>query len=193
MADGYQETIEGDIGAAARTVASLADAADSIAAIARLLAEALKAGNTVIFAGNGGSAADAQHLAAELAGRFLLERRPLAVTALTTNTSVLTAVGNDYGFEEVFARQIEGLARSGDAVVLISTSGTSPNILRAFEAARAGGCRVAVLTGARGSRLAGQADASLVVDADSPPRIQEAHIVAGHVICGLVEAELAGG
>lgn len=186
------ESVLSDIDAAARGVASLAEAADAIEAIASLLIGCLREGGAAIFAGNGGSAADAQHLAAELSGRFLFDRRPLSAMAVTTNTSVLTSVGNDYGFEEVFARQIEASARPGDAVVLISTSGASPNIVRSLEAARAKDCRVVVFTGPRGRDLAARADAALVVEAESTPRIQEAHIVAGHIVCGLVESALAG-
>ena len=187
-----EDAIRNDIEAAAKAVMALEDKSDSIAAIVRTLVDTLKGGGTVILAGNGGSAADAQHLAAELSGRYLLDRRALPAIAVTTNTSVLTAVGNDFGFEEVFARQIEASARPGDAVVLISTSGASPNVVRALEVAREKECTVVVLTGPRGRDLADRADAALVVDADTTPRVQEAHIVAGHIICGLVEAALAG-
>lgn len=189
MSDSVRQEIE----AAARAVASLADKVADIERIAGLVTDTLAAGGAVHFAGNGGSAADAQHLAAELAGRYLLDRRPLAASALTTNSSALTAIANDMGYEEVFARQIGAAARPGDVVVLISTSGTSPSIVRAFAAAREAGCRVAVMTGPKGTELADAADAGLVVGAETTPHIQEAHIAAGHIICGMVEASLADG
>lgn len=181
-----------EVTAASEVVSALAGQAGALATISDMLIEAFRTGGTVFLAGNGGSAADAQHLAAELAGRFLQDRRPLPAVAITTNTSVLTAVANDYGFDEVFARQVEAQARGGDVVVLISTSGASPNIVRALDAARKRGCAIVVLTGRRGRDLAARSDAALVVDSEATPRIQEAHIVAGHVICGLVEAALGG-
>jgi D-sedoheptulose 7-phosphate isomerase len=179
--------------AASAVVASLETKADDIAAIASIVIETLRSGGTVFLAGCGGSAADAQHWAAELSGRYLKDRRPLSAVALTTNTSVLTAIGNDLGFDEVFSRQVQAHAGPGDAVLLVSTSGRSPSILAAFEAARERGSKVAVVTGPRGTELAARADASLVVDAEKTPRIQEAHAVAGHIICGLVEDALADG
>lgn len=185
------ESIKTEIEAAVSAVGSLADSCDEIAAIADLIRASLAGGGSAIFAGNGGSAADAQHLAAELSGRFLKDRRPLAATAVTTNASALTAIANDYGFEEVFARQIAAAARPGDVVVLISTSGTSPNVVKALAAARAKDCSVAVFTGPRGRDLAEMADAALVIQTASTPHIQEAHIAAGHIVCGLVEAALA--
>jgi D-sedoheptulose 7-phosphate isomerase len=187
------EAIRDEIRAASAAIGSLQAGADDIAAIASLVVETLRGGGTVFLAGCGGSAADAQHWAAELSGRYLKDRRPLSAVALSTNSSVLTAIGNDLGFDEVFSRQVQAHAGPGDAVLLISTSGRSPSILAAFEAARAQGSRVAVITGRRGSELAARADASLVVDSEHTPRIQEAHAVAGHIICGFVEDAIADG
>ena len=166
--------------------------AGSLEAAARLLLEAFRAGRRVFFFGNGGSAADAQHLAAEFVNRFLRERPPLPALALTTDTSVLTSVANDRAYDEVFARQIEALAAEGDVAVALSTSGRSPSVVRAVEVARKLGLRVVVLTGARGEGLARAADVALVVPSEATPRVQEVHLLAGHVLCDLVEAALFG-
>lgn len=159
----------------------------------RMLAKALRSGNKVLFFGNGGSAADAQHLAAELTGRFMKERPSLAGLALTTNSSSITALGNDYGYESIFARQIEGLARRGDVAVGISTSGNSPNVLKALAAARSRKVITVGMTGAKGGKLASAVDYCIRIPSDSTPRIQEGHILAGHVLCEIVEQELFGG
>lgn len=151
------------------------------------ITRALKRGNKIIFFGNGGSAADSQHLAAELIGRFEKERRSLAAIALTTDTSALTALGNDYGFQTVFARQLQGLGRRGDVAVAISTSGNSKNVLEAVRQARKMGIKVLSLTGCGGGKLAGLSDISLIVPSRRTARIQESHICAAHVICELVE------
>ncbi len=166
--------------------------AGSVEAVARLLVGAFRAGRRVFFFGNGGSAADAQHLAAEFVNRFLRERPPLAALALTTDTSVLTSVANDRAYDEVFARQLEALAAEGDVAVALSTSGRSPSVVRGIEVARKLGLRAVVFTGARGEALARAADAALVVPSEATPRIQEVHILAGHVVCELVEAALFG-
>lgn len=147
----------------------------------------LQSGGCIYWLGNGGSAADCQHLAAELVGRFERDRKGLASIALTTDSSILTSVGNDYGFEEIFARQIEALCRPGDLVVGISTSGNSPNILRAIELARDSGVATVGLTGRDGGILKELADLCLIVPADNTARIQEAHILIGHLFCDLVE------
>jgi D-sedoheptulose 7-phosphate isomerase len=144
----------------------------------------------VYFCGNGGSAADAQHLAAELAGRDFSERPALAAVALTTNSSSLTAIGNDYGFERVFSRQLEGLGTPGDVLVAISTSGGSPNVRRAIEAAHQLGMTVIGMTGASGRRFAALCDLALVTPHQSTPRIQEGHIAMGHALCQLIERAL---
>lgn len=155
-----------------------------------MLCEALGNGNKVLVMGNGGSAADAQHFAAEIVGRFKMERRALPAVALTTDTSILTAIGNDYGFNRVFARQVEALAQPGDLVVGISTSGSSGNVKLAMEAATAAGCRTVGLLGRDGGTIAGMADLALVVPSDNTPRIQEGHITIIHIVCDLLEKRL---
>ena len=162
----------------------------TIAAIAERLAAALAAGNKVLLAGNGGSAADAQHLAGELLSRLYYDRAPVAAIALTTDSSVLTAIGNDYGFDRVFERQVLGLGREGDVLIAISTSGRSSNILNAIAAARANKLAVIGLTGKSGGDMAARCDLCLRAPSDSTPLIQQLHITAGHIICGLVEERL---
>jgi len=168
-----------------------ASLAEPTAQAAELLIAALRGGGTIYVCGNGGSAADAQHIAGELVGRFLRERQALACVALTTNSSLLTCIGNDYSFDEVFARQVRALVRPGDALWAISTSGSSPNILRAAEAARLRGAKVLAMTGRSGGRLKDLADVALCVPADSTPRIQQGHLALLHLLCGLVEDNLA--
>ncbi|MCD6303952.1 MAG: D-sedoheptulose 7-phosphate isomerase [Planctomycetes bacterium] len=165
--------------------------AERIAQAAGMVIESLQAGGTVLVFGNGGSAADAQHIAAELVGRFLDDRRALPAVALTTDTSILTSVGNDYGFEDVFVRQVEALASPGDVAVGLSTSGNSPNVVAALDRARQLGCRTIALTGAGGGRCAEVADVLLDVPGGSTPRIQEAHVVIYHVLCELIEDAMA--
>jgi D-sedoheptulose 7-phosphate isomerase len=162
----------------------------AIFSLAQLTARAYKNGNKVLLMGNGGSAADAQHIAAELVGRFRLQRKALAAIALTTDSSVLTAVSNDFGFEESFARQVEALGRAGDIVIAISTSGRSPNIVRAVGSARAIGCYTAAFTGRTGGDLVGKIDSLLAVPSDETQRVQEAHNLIGHMYCDLVERDL---
>jgi D-sedoheptulose 7-phosphate isomerase len=159
----------------------------AVVAAARLIENCLKSGGKVMFCGNGGSAADAQHLAAELMGRFLADRAPMASIALTVDSSALTAIGNDYGFEEVFARQVRGLGRPGDVLVGISTSGNSINVLAAFEVARDLGIHRIALTGGGGGKLATLANVVIPAPSLSTPRIQELHIAIGHTICELIE------
>jgi D-sedoheptulose 7-phosphate isomerase len=163
---------------------------DTIAAITDAVVAALAAGNKVLFAGNGGSAGDAQHLAGELVSRFYYDRPAAAGIALTVDTSVLTAIGNDYGFEHVFERQVQGLGRPGDVLIAISTSGHSPNILKALSAARAGGLVAVGFTGRSGGAMLPLCDLCLRAPADSTPLIQQLHITAGHIVFGLVEARL---
>lgn len=158
---------------------------------AALMADTLRRGRKLLLMGNGGSAADCQHLAAEFTGRFQQERRPLAALALTTDTSALTCIGNDYGFEQVFARQLEGLAQPGDCVIGISTSGRSPNVLRALERARALGLTAVGLSGRDGGDMRALCDPCIVVPHADTARIQEAHIFIGHSWCALVEQALA--
>jgi D-sedoheptulose 7-phosphate isomerase len=178
--------------ASARTAAELVggDVPALAARAGSFLARALAAGGKVRFCGNGGSAADAQHLAAELVGRLDRgrERRPLAGLALTTDTSVLTALANDFGYDEVFARQLAALGRPGDVLVCLSTSGASANVLRAVEAARAGGLRIVALVGPGRSPLDGLADVVLHVPGVTSGHIQQGHITLGHLLCELAEA-----
>jgi D-sedoheptulose 7-phosphate isomerase len=161
--------------------------------IARVMHESLGAGGKILACGNGGSACDAQHLVAELVGRYREERRALPAIALTADTATLTALGNDYGFERVFARQVDALARPGDVLFAISTSGNSANVLQAVHSARRLGCTVVALTGARGGALAGEADLLLCAPSDTVARIQEVHSLCLHVICetldGLIRAQ----
>ncbi len=161
--------------------------APRIEAVARRMAEVLRGGGKLLFFGNGGSAADAQHLAAEFVNRFLRDRGALAAVALTTDTSALTSIGNDLGFDQVFARQVEALARPGDLVVAISTSGSSPNVLRGVEAGRRLGCHTVGLTGGSGGLLAKAVDEAFVVPSTETPRIQETHITLGHALCAMVD------
>ena len=157
--------------------------------VSEAMSGALVAGHKVLFFGNGGSAADAQHLAAELAGRYLAERRSLPGIALTTNTSTLTAIGNDYSFEDVFARQIEGLGAAGDVAFGISTSGNSKNVVRAMEVATRKRMTTVGLSG-RGGKLAAICDQCICIPKDQTPRIQEAQILTGHILCEIVERQL---
>lgn len=157
---------------------------------AALLVRALRGGGKVMLCGNGGSAADCQHIAAELTGRFVHDRAPLAALALTTDTSALTCIGNDYSFEDVFERQLRGLGRAGDCLVAISTSGNSANVLRAVMAARELGIDCVGLLGRDGGAIAPLCQAPVVVPGPTTARIQEAHIFVGHLLCGLVEQGL---
>src|SRR5580658_8481723 len=158
-----------------------------IAQFAEKSAAALRSGGKIVFFGNGGSAADALHLAAELVVRLRTDRRGLAALALTTNPSVLTAAGNDYGFERIFSRQIESLLAPQDVLVALSTSGRSPNIVRGVDAGRTRGAFVVAFTGETGGALAGKVDLLLNVPSEDPQRIQEAHITMGHIACALIE------
>src|ERR1700737_4022240 len=183
-----EEQIRRQLSESARVQQSFSD--ELIARIrefAERSAAALRAGGKIVFFGNGGSAADAQHLAAELVVRLRTERRGLAALALTTNTSVLTAAGNDYGFEQIFARQIESLVSSSDVLVALSTSGESPNIVRGMETGRKRGAYLVSLTGETGGKLAGKVDLLLNVPSRDPQRVQEAHITIGHIACSMIE------
>ena len=171
----------------------LAEGAEDLEHAIDLIAGAIRDGRKLLLFGNGGSAADAQHIAAELVGRFMRERKGLPAIALTTDTSALTAISNDYGFDDVFARQVRALGAGGDVALAISTSGRSPNVLRAVEAARDAGLKVVALTGGDGGALAAKADVTLRVSASTlSARIQETHILIGHVICELVDQRLFG-
>ncbi|HEV3278621.1 MAG TPA: D-sedoheptulose 7-phosphate isomerase [Terriglobia bacterium] len=159
---------------------------------ARAVVLSLRSGGKVLLFGNGGSAADAQHIAAELAGRYKLERRGLAAIALTANTSALTAISNDYSFEHVYARQVEALGAPGDVAIGISTSGNSQSVVRGVQAARAKGLVTVAMTGHSGGRLKPEVDLCLQMPSEETPRIQETHILIGHILCDFVEQEIFG-
>ena len=160
---------------------------------AEMMCRTLSEGHKILLCGNGGSAADAQHIAAELVGRYERQRRAWPAIALTTDTSALTALGNDYGYAEVFARQVEALAQAGDLLLAISTSGGSANVLRAVERARELGCKTLALTGAGGGELKTLCDAAVVIPSDRTSRVQEAHITIGHLWCEMIDARLSEG
>jgi len=155
-----------------------------------LVSRAFEAGNKLLFFGNGGSAADAQHLAAEFVNRYIMDRPPLPAIALTTDTSILTSVSNDFTFNEIFSKQLRALGREGDVALGLSTSGSSSNVVKAFEVAKEIGMKTVAFTGNDGGPLARLADVSLVVPSTSTPRIQETHILIGHILCEMVEHQL---
>ena len=193
--ENFDESIRSSIEASISVKALLLKDAGLIATVskvAEVLIDAFRAGNKLILFGNGGSAADAQHLAAEFVGRFAVERAGLPAIALTTDSSILTAVGNDYGFEQIFARQIQALGRPGDVAVAISTSGNSTNVLEGVKEARNRNLKTIGLSGKDGGALAQQADVAITIPSTSTARIQECHIAIGHLFCELVEAELFG-
>jgi D-sedoheptulose 7-phosphate isomerase len=163
---------------------------EEIARIAEAVAKALKSGHRVVLFGNGGSAADAQHIACELEGRFMRERRPWPVLALTTNTSSLTAIGNDYDYEATFPRLVQAHARKGDVAIGLSTSGNSPNVVAGLKAAAKVGAVTIAFTGLKGGKAAKIADLVFRAPSDSTPRVQECHITAGHIVCEIVELAL---
>ena len=162
-----------------------------IDAMANMIIDVYKAGGKAVIFGNGGSAADAQHIAGELVGMFMMKRQAFPAIALNTNTSVITALANDYGYEAVFSRQVEALVNREDIVIGISTSGESPNIIMAIKMAKIKGAATIGLSGGTGGKLSSEVDLALVVPSDSVPRIQEAHITIGHIVCELVEKEMA--
>jgi D-sedoheptulose 7-phosphate isomerase len=163
---------------------------DEVCQAGEMAGQCLKNGGKIMLCGNGGSAADSQHLAAELTGRFIHDRRPLAAIALSTDSSALTCIGNDYSFDEVFARQVAGLGRAGDLLIVISTSGNSRNVIRAVEEAQKLGMQSVGLLGRDGGKLLGMCDHSIVVPSPVTARIQECHILIGHTLCGLIEQQL---
>jgi D-sedoheptulose 7-phosphate isomerase len=169
-------------------IAALAGMKGQISTLAEVLRRCLAEGGTVFLMGNGGSAADSQHIAAEIVGRFKRERKGLAAIALTTDTSILTSVGNDYGFDHVFARQVEALCRPGDVLVGISTSGNSRNVVAGIEAGKAVGMTTVGLLGGSGGVLRESCDMALVAPSSETARIQEAHILIGHILCEMIEA-----
>ncbi len=161
--------------------------AEAVVRAAQAIQKSLQRGGKILLFGNGGSAADAQHVAAEFIGRFARERSPLPAIALTTNTSVLTALGNDYGFKQIFARQVRALGRRGDVAIAISTSGRSPNVIEGARAARKLGMTIIGLTGRDGDRLARNVDIALVVPSKKIARIQECHVTLGHILCEITD------
>ncbi|MFA6190709.1 MAG: D-sedoheptulose 7-phosphate isomerase [Sulfurimonas sp.] len=165
---------------------------NKIEEVAQMCVELYRGSNKTILAGNGGSAADAQHIAAELVGRYGFDRPSIPSLALTTDTSNLTAIGNDYGYDKVFSRQLEGMGQSGDIFIGISTSGNSLNIINAFHSAKKKGITTVALVGRDGGEMAKLADYAIVVPSDSTPRIQESHILIGHILCDIIEKEIFG-
>lgn len=166
---------------------------DVIVEVAKACVEVYRKGKKTLLAGNGGSAADAQHIAAELVGRYGFDRPSIPSLALTTDTSNLTAIGNDYGYDKVFSRQLEGMAQEGDLFIGISTSGNSQNIINAFESAKERGVATVALVGRDGGKMALMADYAIIIPSNATPRIQESHILIGHILCDIIEKELFGG
>lgn len=184
MEDRIQAIIEESMSLRTR----LSEIVPMIRRAAEMMSAALAGGSKILFAGNGGSASDAQHLAAELVNRFQKERQPLAGLALTTDTSILTAIGNDYSFDEIYSKQIKALGRNGDVFVGISTSGNSRNIIKAFEVAREKGISTVALTGI-GGVIKDMVDCPIAVPSSNTPRVQEIHILIGHILCEIIENE----
>jgi len=166
--------------------------ADKIIEVVLLIAQAFREGKKVLLFGNGGSAMDASHIAAEFVNRFLMERPPLPAIALNTDTAVLTSISNDYDYSQVFSKQLAALGHEGDVVIGLSTSGNSPNVLKAIEVAKKNNMKTVVLTGGTGGQMANLADYTFIVQTKHTPRIQETHITLGHTICQLVDEELFG-
>lgn len=166
---------------------------DTIVNVSKIIIDCYRNGGKIILIGNGGSAADAQHIAAEFVGKFKLERKSLPAIALTTNTSILTALANDYGYETIFSRQLDSLANDKDILIAITTSGNSSNILKAVESVKLRNIKVVGMTGKNGGKLKDIADVTIRIPSDNTPRIQEAHITVGHIICCLVENTLFDG
>jgi len=192
-ADSMQAEIAKRLEESAQTKKAIArNQISTIESIVQFIITAYKAGGKVVLFGNGGSAADAQHIASELVGRFMINRRAFPAIALTTNASTLTAVANDCGYETVFSRQVEALVNEKDVVIGISTSGNSSNMIEAMKMAKMKKAKTIGLTGGNGGKLAEVVDLALIVPSDSTPRIQEAHITIGHIVCELVEREMSG-
>ncbi len=185
-----QHVIKEELTSISRSMEQLKEWAGDIESAVSACVDSLKAGGKIIFCGNGGSAAQAQHLAAELVGRYKLERRAMAALSLTVDTSNITAIGNDYGYDDIFRRQLEGLGRKGDVLIGLSTSGNSRNVVLAFELAREMGVTTVALTGEGGGRMKELADICIAVPSKETNHIQEMHIAVGHILCGLVEKSL---
>lgn len=191
MTTGSHDRVKSCFAETAANFLALQEAADHVVAGADLMVAGLRSGGKVMFCGNGGSAADSQHLAAELMGRFMRDRAPLAAMSLTVDTSALTAIGNDYGYADTFARQLRGIGRKGDVLVGMSTSGNSANVVAALTAAREMGITTIGLTGAKGGIMADFCDLLIAVPSTMTARIQEMHIAVGHMMCELVEDTMA--
>ncbi|MEG0332877.1 MAG: D-sedoheptulose 7-phosphate isomerase [Akkermansia sp.] len=187
-----KKLIQSEILHIAENFRQLSTLAPKIEEIAQLCTQAIRDGHKIIFCGNGGSAADSQHLAAELVGRYKLNRKAMNAMALTVDTSILTAIGNDYGFDTIFSRQLEGVGQAGDVLIGLSTSGNSPNIILAMQLAKNMGIATIALTGNAGGKMKDMADLTLNVPSDATNHIQEMHIASGHLICGIVESEIYG-
>lgn len=192
MQSKFHELIQNNIQASIKVKEGLLNNTDIISKVAKVIINAYRDAKKVILFGNGGSAADAQHIAAELVGKYYKDRRPLPAEALTVNTSSLTAIGNDYGFERIFARQVEALGNPGDVAIGISTSGNSLNVIGGIRAAKNRGMITIGLTGLDGGRLKNEVDYCICVPSKDTPRIQEAHILIGHIWCELIERALFG-
>lgn len=162
---------------------------DDVFNACNIMIESLKNGNKIMVCGNGGSAADSQHFAAELSGRYKLDRDAISCVALTTDTSALTAIGNDFGFDFVFSRQVDALAKSGDVLLAISTSGNSNNVIKAANVAKSKGCKIVGLSGKGGGELSSYCDLNIIIPSSNTPRIQEMHLIIEHIICDIIERE----
>lgn len=173
-------------------VAFAREYADKIVEVVQLIAQAFREGKKVLLFGNGGSATDASHIAAEFVNRFLMERPPLPAIALNTDPAVITSISNDYSYEQVFSKQLAALGHEGDVVIGISTSGNSPNVIKALETAKKNGMKTVVLTGGTGGKMKTMADFTFIVPSKHTPHIQETHITLGHIICQMVDEELFG-
>lgn len=174
-------------------VAFAKENADRIIEVVHLIARTFREGRKVILFGNGGSATDASHIAAEFVNRFLIDRPPLPAIALNTDIAVLTSISNDFGYDQIFSKQLSALGHEGDVVIGISTSGNSPNVIKALDVAKKNGMKTVVLTGGTGGKMASLADYTFVVPSRHTPHIQETHITLGHILCQLVDEELFGG
>lgn len=193
MMDGLKDKISRNLSETIDVVTAIRSDAAIIASLEEIThrcVSAISQGNKIMFVGNGGSAADAQHLAAEIVGRFSIDRPGMPAIALTTDSSVLTSIGNDYGFEKIFSRQVEALGNAGDVLIAFSTSGKSSNIVEALHAARKMGVSPIGFTGAKGADMAALCEYAICVPSDDTARIQEAHIVLGHIVCGFIEQAL---
>jgi len=174
-------------------VAFAKENADRIVEVVHLLARTFREGHKVILFGNGGSATDASHIAAEFVNRFLIDRPPLPAIALNTDIAVLTSISNDFGYDQIFSKQLTALGHEGDVVIGISTSGNSPNVIKALDLAKKNGMKTVVMTGGAGGKMANLADYTFIVSSRHTPHIQETHITLGHILCQLVDEELFGG